>query len=128
MKMLFILAAFSLGANAFADLKSFTCKGINRAGQDLTIIYVEHADERQSVFADVTIKVANGPSQNAENLSVYLDNEDGFSFGVTAKDGKWMFHLIEPPNMLGNDQMAARYYYDHDFSIRNSVILACTPN
>ncbi|MCB0406923.1 MAG: hypothetical protein KDD34_01900 [Bdellovibrionales bacterium] len=126
MKLIIISLLFFSGISAYA-LENYTCTGVNQAGKRVVIQYDEWVDRDDGILADVTVEVDGHLVESAQGLSVYLGNEDGFDLGVTETSGKWMFHIIFPPNMFGNEEIAARYYPERDFSIKNSVVLMCSP-
>lgn len=124
MKHILFAIILASGLNALANDLDYTCKGKDREGHNLTIKFDEWADNQQSSRADVTIDVEGAGPSRTTALSVYA-GDDGFDYGVTSEKATWMFHLILPPNMLGNGKVAARYYYDNDLSIEKSVVLEC---
>ena len=126
MKLIIVSLLFFSGISAYA-LENYTCTGTNKAGKRIVIQYDEWVDRDDGTLADVTVEVGGQLVESAQGLSVYLGNEDGFDFGVTEISGKWMFHIILPPNMFGNEEIAARYYAERDFSFENSIVLICSP-
>ena len=102
----------SLSTMAASRDHNFKCVGQDRYGKNVEVVFFEYANERQSAEANVQVKVGE-KTKSYNGLEVYADSEGGFDYGVTGND--FMFHLVLPPNWVGNDQVGGQLYFGKSY-------------
>ncbi len=99
---------------------NFKCTGEDIYNRKIEVIYKEYADQNQSAIADVETTI-NGKKKSYQGLGVYVDGEGGFDYGVTGDD--FMFHLVLPPNWVG-DNVGAHLYFGASY-LKPKASLEC---
>jgi hypothetical protein len=117
--ILAMLCVTALGQPAYALIRSYDCSGKDQNGQKIRITVKEQRPI--SSYREVTYKLNKRATQKFEQVGAYRAN--GIDVGVNTKS--FMLWVHEPPNMLGNDTIAASYFMGQDANLEKRTILSC---
>ncbi len=84
--------------------KTYSCHGSSPA---VTVVLKEYTNGMKSAMADVTVTPADGNARTFTGLSMFIDDEGGFDYGVSNSSIELL--IVLPPNELPGKQVAARY-------------------
>ena len=114
-----MLCVHALGQPAYALIRSYDCSGKDPKGQKIRLTVNE--ENPISSYRDVSFKVNKRAVQHFKHVPAYRTN--GIDVGVNTEG--FMLWIHEPPNMLGNDTIAASYFVGKETNLEKRTILTC---